>query len=107
MNDSELFVSRLNHRDTWNLNQTEPVAGNYYPVNSRIYIQVLFWGVINSKIYIQILFWGVIEQQDIYPDIIWGCSGLNDTYQSKMLFLNHIHFPFIISLFILLYYAMH
>uniref|UniRef100_A0A8C2N314 Alpha-mannosidase n=1 Tax=Cricetulus griseus TaxID=10029 RepID=A0A8C2N314_CRIGR len=26
------------YRPTWKLNQTEPVAGNYYPVNTRIYI---------------------------------------------------------------------
>jgi len=28
----------LNHRNTWNLTVTEPVAGNYYPVNSAIYV---------------------------------------------------------------------
>lgn len=32
---------RRNYRATWNLSQTEPVAGNYYPVNSRIYIKVM------------------------------------------------------------------
>ena len=31
---------RRDHRDTWVLKQTEPVAGNYYPVNSRIYLKV-------------------------------------------------------------------
>ena len=31
---------RRDYRPTWKLNQTEPVAGNYYPVNSRIYITV-------------------------------------------------------------------
>ena len=31
---------RRNSRVTWKWNDTEPVAGNYYPVNSRIFIQV-------------------------------------------------------------------
>lgn len=34
------LLTRRNFRPTWNLSQTEPVAGNYYPVNSRIYIKV-------------------------------------------------------------------
>nr|KAG5707590.1 hypothetical protein BaRGS_001138 [Batillaria attramentaria] len=38
-NGREVLRRELNHRDTWQLNQTEPVAGNYYPVNSRIYIR--------------------------------------------------------------------
>ena len=33
-------LPRRNYRPTWVLNMTEPVAGNYYPVNSRIYITV-------------------------------------------------------------------
>ena len=32
-------VIRKNFRPTWPLNQTEQVAGNYFPVNSRIYIK--------------------------------------------------------------------
>jgi len=32
-------VFRKNYRPTWPLNQSEPVAGNYFPVNSRIYIK--------------------------------------------------------------------
>ena len=28
-----------NYRPTWDLNVTEPVSGNYYPVNSRILIK--------------------------------------------------------------------
>ena len=35
-----LCVCRRDYRPTWKLNQTETVAGNYYPVNSRIFIQV-------------------------------------------------------------------
>ncbi|XP_072458359.1 lysosomal alpha-mannosidase-like isoform X2 [Notamacropus eugenii] len=38
-NGREILERRRNHRPTWNLKQTEPVAGNYYPVNSRIYIK--------------------------------------------------------------------
>ncbi|XP_078660424.1 lysosomal alpha-mannosidase-like isoform X1 [Branchiostoma floridae x Branchiostoma belcheri] len=38
-NGREILQRELNHRQTWKLNQTEPVAGNYYPVNSRIFIK--------------------------------------------------------------------
>ncbi|XP_062034472.1 lysosomal alpha-mannosidase-like [Lepus europaeus] len=37
-NGREILKRRRNYRPTWNLSQTEPVAGNYYPVNTRIYI---------------------------------------------------------------------
>lgn len=32
--------SRRDYRPTWSLNQTQVVAGNYYPVNTRIFIKV-------------------------------------------------------------------
>ncbi|XP_054710202.1 lysosomal alpha-mannosidase-like isoform X2 [Uloborus diversus] len=38
-NGREILQRQRNHRQTWNLNVTEPVSGNYYPVNSRIYIR--------------------------------------------------------------------
>ncbi|XP_048762590.2 lysosomal alpha-mannosidase-like isoform X2 [Ostrea edulis] len=38
-NGREILERRRDHRNTWNFNNTEPVAGNYYPVNSRIFIQ--------------------------------------------------------------------
>ncbi|XP_030052794.1 lysosomal alpha-mannosidase [Microcaecilia unicolor] len=38
-NGREILERRKDSRETWKLNQTEPVAGNYYPVNSRIYIK--------------------------------------------------------------------
>ncbi|XP_045146219.1 lysosomal alpha-mannosidase-like [Echinops telfairi] len=37
-NGREIVERRRDYRPTWDLNQTDPVAGNYYPVNSRIYI---------------------------------------------------------------------
>ncbi|XP_055093172.1 lysosomal alpha-mannosidase isoform X4 [Symphalangus syndactylus] len=37
-NGREILERRRDYRPTWKLNQTEPVAGNYYPVNTRIYI---------------------------------------------------------------------
>ncbi|KJE92298.1 lysosomal alpha-mannosidase [Capsaspora owczarzaki ATCC 30864] len=36
-NGREMQRRDLNYRPTWKLNVTEPVAGNYYPVNSRIH----------------------------------------------------------------------
>nr|XP_033811493.1 lysosomal alpha-mannosidase isoform X2 [Geotrypetes seraphini] len=38
-NGREILERRKDSRETWKLSQTEPVAGNYYPVNSRIYIK--------------------------------------------------------------------
>ncbi|XP_048256757.1 lysosomal alpha-mannosidase-like isoform X2 [Haliotis rufescens] len=38
-NGREVLRRQRNHRDTWDLNVTEPVSQNYYPVNSRIYMQ--------------------------------------------------------------------
>ncbi|XP_034378373.1 lysosomal alpha-mannosidase isoform X1 [Arvicanthis niloticus] len=37
-NGREILKRRDDYRPSWTLNQTEPVAGNYYPVNTRIYI---------------------------------------------------------------------
>ena len=37
-NGREMKERIRNHRDTWDLNVTEPVSGNYYPVNSRMFI---------------------------------------------------------------------
>lgn len=38
-NGREMQERKRNYRPTWKLNITEPVAGNYYPVNSRMYIK--------------------------------------------------------------------
>ncbi|KAM6307824.1 LOW QUALITY PROTEIN: lysosomal alpha-mannosidase, partial [Podargus strigoides] len=38
-NGRQMLERRRDHRPTWNLSQTEPVAGNYYPVNTRIFIK--------------------------------------------------------------------
>ena len=38
-NGREMQERKRNYRPTWKLSVTEPVAGNYYPVNSRMYIK--------------------------------------------------------------------
>ncbi|GKY91492.1 hypothetical protein MPSEU_000121400 [Mayamaea pseudoterrestris] len=38
-NGREFQERRKNHRPSWNLTTYEPVAGNYYPVNTAIYIK--------------------------------------------------------------------
>ncbi|GCC34708.1 hypothetical protein chiPu_0013183 [Chiloscyllium punctatum] len=38
-NGREILTRRRDYRPTWKLEQTEPVAGNYFPVNSRIYMK--------------------------------------------------------------------
>ena len=38
-NERQLMNRELNRRKTWNMTITEPIAGNYYPVNSRIGIR--------------------------------------------------------------------
>lgn len=37
-NGRQTLLRRRNNRPTWQLNVSEPVAGNYYPINSHIYI---------------------------------------------------------------------
>ncbi|OWF45655.1 lysosomal alpha-mannosidase-like [Mizuhopecten yessoensis] len=38
-NGREILKRQRNERATWLLKQTEPIAGNFYPVNSRIYVK--------------------------------------------------------------------
>ncbi|CAL1531573.1 unnamed protein product [Lymnaea stagnalis] len=38
-NGREVLERKLNYRPTWDLNQTEPVAGNYFPVNAFMAIK--------------------------------------------------------------------
>ena len=38
-NGREILKRVRDYRPTWNLSQTEPQAGNYYPVNSRIFVR--------------------------------------------------------------------
>ncbi|NXW69010.1 MA2B1 mannosidase, partial [Hirundo rustica] len=38
-NGRQMLERRRDYRPTWNLSQSEPVAGNYYPVNTRIFIE--------------------------------------------------------------------
>ena len=40
-NGRQMLQRQVDYRSTWRLKVNEPVAGNYYPVNSRIYIQDL------------------------------------------------------------------
>lgn len=39
---TDLVTFRRNHRATWEFKTSEPVAANYYPINSRVYINVGF-----------------------------------------------------------------
>ncbi|XP_036420170.1 lysosomal alpha-mannosidase isoform X2 [Colossoma macropomum] len=38
-NGREVLERRKDYRPTWDLIQTEPIAGNYYPINSRAFIK--------------------------------------------------------------------
>ncbi|KAM4594230.1 lysosomal alpha-mannosidase isoform 1-T2 [Fundulus diaphanus] len=38
-NGREVLQRRKDFRPTWKLKQTEPIAGNYYPINSRAFIK--------------------------------------------------------------------
>ncbi|KAK2817431.1 hypothetical protein Q5P01_025622 [Channa striata] len=38
-NGREVLQRRKDFRPTWNLKQSEPIAGNYYPINSRAFIK--------------------------------------------------------------------
>ncbi|CAK0803641.1 unnamed protein product [Prorocentrum cordatum] len=38
-NGREMMARKRDYRATWNLSQTEPVAGNYYPVTASIFIR--------------------------------------------------------------------
>nr|XP_046229733.1 lysosomal alpha-mannosidase [Scatophagus argus] len=38
-NGREVLQRRTDYRPTWHLKQSEPVAGNYYPINSRAFIK--------------------------------------------------------------------
>ncbi|XP_062846006.1 lysosomal alpha-mannosidase [Trichomycterus rosablanca] len=38
-NGREILERRKDYRPTWNLNQSEPIAGNYYPINTRSFIK--------------------------------------------------------------------
>lgn len=38
-NGREVLQRRRDYRPTWNYTMNEPVSGNYYPINSRIWIK--------------------------------------------------------------------
>jgi hypothetical protein len=35
----DMLPHTLNYRPTWNFSENEPVAGNYYPINSALYVE--------------------------------------------------------------------
>lgn len=37
-NGRQTLLRRKDYRPTWSLTVTEPVSGNYYPINSHIYM---------------------------------------------------------------------
>ena len=38
-NGRQMLKRKRDYRPTWKLNVTEPVSGNYYPINSRMFIK--------------------------------------------------------------------
>ncbi|GAB1602915.1 lysosomal alpha-mannosidase-like [Argonauta hians] len=38
-NGRQILKRKLNYRPTWNFKNSEPVAGNYYPVNTKIFLK--------------------------------------------------------------------
>ncbi|XP_045541142.1 lysosomal alpha-mannosidase-like [Papilio machaon] len=38
-NGRQMLKRKLNHRPQWNLTLAEPIAGNYYPITNKIYIE--------------------------------------------------------------------
>lgn len=38
-NGRQILERRLNYRPTWSLQQSEPVAGNYFPINTKMFIR--------------------------------------------------------------------
>ncbi len=49
-NGREILKRVRNFRATWPFNNTEPVSGNYYPVNSRIFIRDELPSVLNRQL---------------------------------------------------------
>ena len=60
-NGREVLERTRDYRPTWNYTVDEPVSGNYYPINSRIWIQeenrqfTVLTGKINISEYVYIL----------------------------------------------------
>ena len=53
-NGREVLLRTRNYRPTWNYTVNEPVSGNYYPINSRIWIkdQTRQLTVLTGRIYL-------------------------------------------------------
>lgn len=47
-NGREMQRRKLNHRDTWDLEVTEPISGNYYPITAAVAIKVCALGLCRS-----------------------------------------------------------
>lgn len=76
-NGREIMMRRRNFRPTWDLNQTEPIAGNYYPVTSRIFIRdeanglFLFLIFLKNKIFLSPPIKNILPQKDSSIYINW------------------------------------
>ena len=63
------FLSSRNYRPTWKYNNTEPVTGNYYPVDSRIFIKV-DWLYDDFTFVTHNVLWDLV-----YLSVGWGSWG--------------------------------
>ena len=70
-NGREILQRKRDFRPTWDLNNTEPVSGNYYPINSRIFLRDEQEGVSKSKD-------SILRQLTLVTDRSQGGSSMQD-----------------------------